>query len=75
MKEYEAQYERIKGSRKLEWKPELGSVDLTLGMPDGTAKDFTVSPFQATIIWHFQQNGASIVSDMLHCCHNIDTCM
>ncbi len=53
--EYKATYEKFKASRKLTFKPHLGSVQLNLTRPGGAdAVDLSVTPLQATIILHFQ---------------------
>ncbi|CAG9565257.1 unnamed protein product [Danaus chrysippus] len=46
-------YETLKGNRTLSWKPHLGNVNIEIEI--GTKKlDLIVSPFNATLIMHFQ---------------------
>eukprot|EP00887_Chlorella_sp_A99_P005758 scaffold1.g5758.t1 len=51
---YGAKYHSLKAPRKLEWKPNLGTVelDLTIG---GQELQFAVSPLHASILLHFRQ--------------------
>ncbi|CAG8576925.1 3176_t:CDS:10 [Ambispora gerdemannii] len=50
---FEGTYTMHKQRRKLEWFPNLGTVDLEIELEDRTL-EFTVSPIYATIIYHFQ---------------------
>lgn len=53
MKVFEESYKRIKNPRKLNWRPSLGAVALELEFEDGRKVEVTVSPIQATILYHF----------------------
>jgi hypothetical protein len=46
----------IKGNRTLEWQKHIGTVELEIEH-DGHTLNLTVSPVQATIIYHFQEKG------------------
>ncbi|CAG8484281.1 10891_t:CDS:10 [Ambispora leptoticha] len=50
---FEGTYTMHKQRRKLEWFPNLGTVDLEIELEDRTL-EFRVSPIYATIIYHFQ---------------------
>ncbi len=50
---YAARFFVLKTPRKLLWRPDLGSVSLSLTVGDQTL-DLTVSPVQATILMHFR---------------------
>ena len=58
--EYADKFFVAKAPRKLVWMRHLGSVDLSLSV-HGVCKDFSVSPFEASIIMAFQ------VSHPVHC--------
>ncbi|XP_026760522.1 anaphase-promoting complex subunit 2 [Galleria mellonella] len=52
-KAYTKSYEALKGNRTLDWKPHLGNVNIEIEI--GNKKlDLTVSPFNATLIMHFE---------------------
>lgn len=51
--EYAAKFWVAKQPRKLVWMKHLGTVDLTLTV-HGIPKDFSVSPFEASILLTFQ---------------------
>jgi len=51
--EYADKFFVAKAPRKLVWMKHLGSVDLTLTV-HGVSKDFSVSPFEASILMAFQ---------------------
>lgn len=53
LNEYAAKYFVVKQPRKLVWKKHLGAVELTLKVGD-VSHDFTVPPFEASILLHFQ---------------------
>ncbi|ELR20860.1 anaphasepromoting complex subunit 2 isoform 2, putative [Acanthamoeba castellanii str. Neff] len=53
MESYEKEYQAVKASRKLCWRPALGTVEVELEGPHG-AQSFSVSPLQAAIIYLFQ---------------------
>ncbi|CAH0728449.1 unnamed protein product, partial [Brenthis ino] len=50
---YTKSYEALKGNRTLNWKPHLGNVNIEIEIGDKKL-DLTVSPFNATLIMHFQ---------------------
>ncbi|XP_028171394.1 anaphase-promoting complex subunit 2 [Ostrinia nubilalis] len=61
---YTKSYEALKGNRTLSWKPHLGYVDIEVEI--GTKKlELVVSPFNATLILHFQ-NKSEWTLDELH---------
>lgn len=45
--------------RTLSWKPHLGSVTLDLELEDRVLTNLSVSPIQAAIILHFQDQSMS----------------
>ena len=53
--EYKSTFSELKRSRTLDWKLNLGFVDLDLEFENQTVS-FTVSPVQATIILCFEEN-------------------
>ncbi|XP_046971719.1 anaphase-promoting complex subunit 2 [Vanessa cardui] len=50
---YTKSYEALKGNRTLSWKPHLGNVNIEIELGEKKL-DLTVSPFNATVIMHFQ---------------------
>lgn len=50
---YTKSFEALKGNRTLNWKPHLGNVNIEIEIGDKKL-DLTVSPFNATLIMHFQ---------------------
>ncbi|KAJ1652782.1 Anaphase-promoting complex subunit 2 [Dispira simplex] len=62
-KQVERHYQHFKPARKLHWQPQLGTVELTLTVADHD-KTFTVSPFQATLIYHFGQRSSWTTTDL-----------
>jgi len=50
----------IKGNRTLEWQKHIGTVELEIEH-DGNLLNLTVSPVQATIIYHFQEKSKSML--------------
>ncbi|KAG7298075.1 hypothetical protein JYU34_018845 [Plutella xylostella] len=50
---YTKSFEALKGNRTLNWKPHLGTVNISIEIGEKTL-DLTVSPFNATLIMHFQ---------------------
>lgn len=50
---YTKSYEALKGNRTLSWKPHLGNVNIEIEIGDKKL-DLVVSPFNATLIMHFQ---------------------
>ncbi|KAL0819780.1 hypothetical protein ABMA28_007821 [Loxostege sticticalis] len=64
LESYTKSYEALKGNRTLSWKPHLGYVDLEIEI--GAKKlELVVSPFNATLIMHFQ-NKPEWTLDELH---------
>ncbi|KAJ1967374.1 Anaphase-promoting complex subunit 2 [Dispira parvispora] len=59
----ERHYQHFKPTRKLHWQPQLGTVELTLTVADHD-KSFSVSPFQATLIYHFGQRNSWTIADL-----------
>ena len=53
---YKAGYEKLKASRKLNWKPHLGTVELELKRANGEPWSVSVTPMQATLAMHFQDS-------------------
>ncbi|EFN59544.1 hypothetical protein CHLNCDRAFT_19379, partial [Chlorella variabilis] len=49
---YGAKYRSLKAPRKLQWKPNLGTVQLELAIGDQSL-EFNVSPFHASVLMHF----------------------
>jgi hypothetical protein len=49
---YEKAYSELKKPRKLVGLPQLGLVDMDLEFDDGSIRNFSVSPVQATLIMH-----------------------
>lgn len=50
---YTRSFEGLKGNRSLSWKPHLGNVNIEIEIGEKKL-DLTVSPFNATVILHFQ---------------------
>ena len=53
-KEYSEQFGLFKAARALDFKPHLGSVEISLELENGAEVELQVSPMQATIISHFE---------------------
>ena len=53
LNEYAAKFWVAKQPRKLVWMKHLGTVELSLRV-HGVSRDFTVSPFEATILMLFK---------------------
>ncbi|KAI3433290.1 hypothetical protein D9Q98_003109 [Chlorella vulgaris] len=49
---YAAKYRSLKAPRKLQWRPNLGTVQLELVIGEQTL-EFNVSPFHASVLMHF----------------------
>ncbi|XP_025201146.1 anaphase-promoting complex subunit 2 [Melanaphis sacchari] len=60
---YTKAFESFKGNRTLNWKPNLGIINIDLELKDKTL-NFTVSPIHATIIWHFQEQEEWTINDL-----------
>ncbi|GIY98123.1 anaphase-promoting complex subunit 2 [Caerostris extrusa] len=63
LEKYTKAYETIKGNRSLTWKAHLGLVDVEIELKEKTL-NMSVSPIQATILWHFQEKPRWSVSDL-----------
>ncbi|CAG4931749.1 unnamed protein product [Parnassius apollo] len=53
LENYTKSFEALKGNRTLSWIPHLGNVNIEIEIGDKKL-DLTVSPFNATLIMHFQ---------------------
>ncbi|GAB9464744.1 Anaphase-promoting complex subunit 2 [Globisporangium polare] len=53
IEQYKKSYEVLRNPRSLAWNPSLGSVQLSIEL-QGVERDFTVSPIQASLIMHFE---------------------
>ncbi|XP_049877743.1 anaphase-promoting complex subunit 2 [Pectinophora gossypiella] len=51
---YTKSFEALKGNRTLSWKPHLGNVNIEIEIGEKTL-NLTVSPFNATLIMHFEK--------------------
>jgi anaphase-promoting complex subunit 2 len=56
---YDDRYEKHKATRKLEWMPHVGSVDMSLSFGDGRTLDVTASPLQAAALHAFSSDDES----------------
>ncbi|XP_038045964.1 anaphase-promoting complex subunit 2-like isoform X2 [Patiria miniata] len=63
MEEYTKSYEDLKGMRTLNWKTNLGLVNLELELKDRKLS-LSVSPIHATIIMHFQNKAKWTVEEL-----------
>lgn len=52
--DYRSAFAFLKAPRSLEWIPNVGAVTLNIELDGGFTKTFEVSPIQATIIMHFE---------------------
>lgn len=57
MEKFTKAFEMIKGNRTLEWQKQIGTVEVEVEH-GGTTLTLTVSPAQATVLWHFQDKGS-----------------
>jgi anaphase-promoting complex subunit 2 len=61
---WKVEYEAFKASRKLRWKPHLGSVQLELELDAGAdarrSLSLTVSPVHASLILYFTEQRTSV---------------
>eukprot|EP00040_Diaphanoeca_grandis_P029050 m.169123 g.169123 ORF g.169123 m.169123 type:complete len:767 (-) comp31552_c0_seq6:254-2554(-) len=63
--EYVKKYEVLKAARTLDFKPQFGSMDLTLQFKDGTEREFTDVPtIVSTIIMHFEEQPQWSLEDL-----------
>jgi anaphase-promoting complex subunit 2 len=53
----------LQGNRTLSWKPHLGYVNLDIELKDRKL-NLTVTPIQATIIWHFQTKSQWTIEEL-----------
>ncbi|GBP16666.1 Anaphase-promoting complex subunit 2 [Eumeta japonica] len=60
---YTKAFEALKGNRTLSWKPHLGNVNIEIEIGDKKL-DLTVSPFNATLIMHFQDKPEWSLEDL-----------
>ncbi|KAL5720693.1 anaphase-promoting complex subunit 2 [Ranunculus cassubicifolius] len=63
LSDYAERFNRIKTPRKLLWKKNLGTVKLELQFGDSTIQ-FVVSPINAAIIMHFQDQSSWTLKDL-----------
>ncbi|XP_047514873.1 anaphase-promoting complex subunit 2 [Pieris napi] len=61
--EYTKAYEALKGNRTLSWKPHLGNVNIEIEIGEKKL-DLTVSPFNATLIMHFQNKPEWLLEEL-----------
>ena len=66
VEKYTKSFEVFKTARTLEWKKNLGLVEVDLQFNDETVLSFKVSPILATIIHHFQHQSTWTVSSLSH---------
>ena len=70
--QFSKEYAKLKNPRRLEWFPQIGTVELELDLeeigPDGETqtikKEFTCSPIQATLISHFESKNIWTITDL-----------
>lgn len=60
---FQTEYKNIKKDRKIEWLPYLGTVDLEIEFNE-EIRSFTVNPFQATVLFYFQEKSEWNLSDL-----------
>lgn len=60
---YTKSFEALKGNRTLSWKPHLGNVNIEIEIGEKKL-DLTVSPFNATLIMHFQNKPEWTLDDL-----------
>ncbi|CAB3246135.1 unnamed protein product [Arctia plantaginis] len=60
---YTKSFEALKGNRTLSWKPHLGNVNIEIEIGDKKL-DLTVSPFNATLIMHFQEKSEWTIDEL-----------
>ncbi|XP_063235866.1 anaphase-promoting complex subunit 2 [Bacillus rossius redtenbacheri] len=61
-------FETLKGNRTLSWKHHLGSVNLEIALKDRKLS-MSVTPVQATIIWHFQDKNQWTIEELSQVMH------
>lgn len=62
--QYKAAYEKLKPTRKLNWKAHLGTVELELRRADGEPWVVSVTPIQATLALHFQDRSEWTLAEL-----------
>ncbi|XP_064089361.1 anaphase-promoting complex subunit 2-like [Macrobrachium nipponense] len=60
---YTEAFQDLKGNRTLNWKPHLGQVQLEVELK-GRTLNLTVTPTQATIIYHFQDRSRWSINEL-----------
>ncbi|XP_069956279.1 anaphase-promoting complex subunit 2 isoform X2 [Cherax quadricarinatus] len=60
---YTEAFQDLKGNRTLNWKPHLGQVQVEIDLKNRTL-NLTVTPTQATIIYHFQERARWSIDDL-----------
>ncbi|KAK7008348.1 Anaphase-promoting complex subunit 2 [Halocaridina rubra] len=60
---YTEAFQDLKGNRTLNWKPHLGQAQIEIELKSRTL-NLTVTPTQATIIYHFQECSRWSISDL-----------
>ncbi|XP_071521652.1 anaphase-promoting complex subunit 2 [Panulirus ornatus] len=60
---YTEAFQDLKGNRTLSWKPHLGQVQVEIELKSRTL-NLTVTPTQATVIYHFQERSRWSIDDL-----------
>ncbi|KAG7175880.1 Anaphase-promoting complex subunit 2-like [Homarus americanus] len=60
---YTEAFQDLKGNRTLNWKPHLGQVQVEIELKNRTL-NLTVTPTQATVIYHFQERSRWSIGDL-----------
>ncbi|XP_076046085.1 anaphase promoting complex subunit morula [Oratosquilla oratoria] len=63
LKLYTEGFQNLKGNRTLSWKPHLGQVQVEIELKNRTL-NLTVTPTQATLIYHFQEHNRWTIHDL-----------
>lgn len=61
---YTKGYEQMKAARTLDFKPQLGTVSITIEFDAGGEKEFTVAPVLATMIMLFEEKTSWTLEEM-----------
>lgn len=61
---YTKSFETINANRTMYWIYSLGQVELDLEFSEDKKISFTVSPIQASIIWHFQEKSTWSINEL-----------
>jgi hypothetical protein len=56
---YAARFRHLKAPRKLQWRPTLGLVELTLSIGDSGPLDFRVTPVHAALLLQFADDSST----------------